>query len=80
MVFQVIPLLIKLAAVVAIQAIGYMLTGKPRPPKPAEVEEIEGPTSEEGQPIPVIFGEVWIEAPNCIWSGDIDTDGRKITP
>jgi hypothetical protein len=47
------------------------LTPKPEPPKPASLEDFQAPTAEEGRAIPVIFGTVWLNAPNVTWYGDL---------
>jgi len=50
--------------------LGYLLQPKPKPQKPSEVTEMEGPTAEAGKPIPVIFGDIWVKSPNFLWWGD----------
>lgn len=50
--------------------LGYLLMPKPKAQKPDEVTEMEGPTSEAGRPIPVIFGDITVELPNFLWWGD----------
>lgn len=45
----------------------------PRPPdaKPAALEDFEFPVAEQGRPIPVIFGDVWVRGPNVLWYGGL---------
>lgn len=74
----VVPIL-KIIAVAAVSAAAQIfLAPKPRQPKPTEVEDMEKPTAEEGNPIPVVFGEAWLKDLNVLWSGEIDTNSRKI--
>lgn len=66
-------------AVIVVSAIlSYALAPKPaQPPKPT-LEDFDVTTAEEGRPIPVVFGEVWIKGSNIIWYGDLDTDPIKV--
>lgn len=56
---------------VASVLISTALAPKPPQPKPAALEDFSVPTAEEGRPIPVVFGEVWITGPNVLWYGDL---------
>lgn len=60
------------AAVIAIA-----LAPKPPTPKPPALEDIDAPTAEEGKPMPVAFGDVWLTGPNVIWYGDLRTTPIK---
>ena len=42
-----------------------------------EAETIEGPTANEGIPVPVLFGVKDIDNPNCVWYGDVLTTAVK---
>lgn len=55
---------------VALQIAAYLLMPKPKVAKPAAAQEMDGPTAEAGREIPVLFGEMLIEDPNCLWYGD----------
>lgn len=53
---------------------GYVaaaLAPKPEPPKPAGMDDFDVPTADDGKPIAVVFGEVWMRDPNVIWYGDL---------
>lgn len=63
-----LPYLIVLAASLLIS---YALAPKPPVPKPAALSDFDVPTAEEGRPIPVIFGEVWVTGSNVLWYGDL---------
>lgn len=53
--------------------IAIALSPKPPKPKPASIEDFQIPTSEEGRPLPVIFGTVRVRGPNVLWYGDLWT-------
>lgn len=40
-------------------------------PEPADISDFDGPTAEEGRPIPVVFGTVKIEGANVLWYGGL---------
>jgi len=61
---------LELAIAVIIQVIAYVITPKPKAPKPPEVRDLEDPTAEAGRPIPVIWGEVTVKGINVLWFGD----------
>jgi len=46
------------------------LAPKPRVQHAKPADDFSAPVAEEGRPIPVVFGEVLIEAPNVVWYGD----------
>lgn len=73
-----VPLLVRIAIGVAVQAVGYMLAPKPKEQKPPEVRDMEDPTAEQGRPIPVVFGEMEVTGVNIIWFGEKHTRTRKI--
>lgn len=61
--------LIIIALNLAISALVVVLTPKAKTPK-TQVQEIQGPTAEDGKEATVIFGSVLIKAPNTLWTGD----------
>lgn len=50
-------------------AIAY--SAKPPQPPPAEFEDFQVPTAEQGRPIPVVFGTVTITSPTVVWYGNL---------
>jgi uncharacterized membrane protein len=62
----------------AIQVVGFYLLGQGNKQKPEQLKDMKKPTSEGGIPIPVVFGEVDIASPNCIWEHDRQTIPRKV--
>jgi hypothetical protein len=73
----VINFWVQIAILVVIALISYALRPKPPTPRPAALGEFNVPTAEEGRPIPVIFGTVWITGPNVLWYGDLSSTPIK---
>lgn len=65
-----VAFLVALLISIAINIVSYLLAPKPKAPKPDAAKEMEGPTAEAGREIPVLFGEMIIKSPNCLWFGD----------
>lgn len=63
---------LNLALLVVSALVTYALTPKPPGPKPASIEDVDAPTAEDGRPIPVVFGTVWLGGPNVVWYGDLN--------
>lgn len=61
--------LIKLLVAVVLQVVAYLITPKPKS-QSANNKELESPTAEAGKPVQVIFGDLTIKDPNCIWYGE----------
>lgn len=76
--FDPISLLVQIAVALAIQTIAYVLTPKPKGPKPEAVKQLENPTAEAGKPVAVPFGTVWITEPNILWFGDKSSRTSKV--
>jgi len=58
---------------IATTLISYALRPKPPGAQPAGLEDFTVPTADEGRPIPVVFGDVLVKSPNCVWYGDLYT-------
>ena len=56
---------------IVLQVISYILTPRPKGPKPDEVKDLEAPTSDAGRPMPVVFGTLTVKSPNCLWYGQV---------
>lgn len=61
---------------IAINAIAYILTPRPKPSTPT-AGNLDIPDAKVGSPVPVIFGEVWIKDPLISYYGNQNT--RAIT-
>lgn len=66
MIFWLIPLLIALA----LQVVAYLLAPKPKASKPEAAKQQDSPTAEAGVEVPVVFGTITVQSPNCLWFGD----------
>lgn len=65
-------MLVAILVSLALNAIAYLLTPRPETPnqKPGSVDI---PETKEGQPIPVVFGEVWVKSPGIVYFGNEST-------
>jgi hypothetical protein len=73
----VINLWVQVAIMVVSALISYALRPRPPSPRPAALGEFNVPTAEEGRPVPVIFGTVWVTGPNVLWYGDLNSTPIK---
>lgn len=55
----------------------YLTAPKPVKPRSPTLEDIKAPTAEQGRPIPIPFGTVWVEGPNVVWYGDLHYEPIK---
>jgi hypothetical protein len=53
--------IVTLLLAVAVNVVAYLIMPKPKVAKPEASQDLDSPTSEEGQPIPVVFGTVTIK-------------------
>jgi hypothetical protein len=61
-----IPLLISLA----INVVAYVLTPKPKQPKPEAAKQLENPVAEAGKPIAKVTGTLTVSELNVRWFGE----------
>lgn len=64
--------LIAFVVSLVIQAVCYLLqpnTNKNKNASPGTLNDMDVPTCTEGNQIPVVFGQRWID-PNVVWYGD----------
>jgi hypothetical protein len=61
-----------IAAVIAVtlQVAAYLITPKPKAPKPEAARDAEAPVAEAGKPQPVVFGTIEVKGLNVLWHGD----------
>lgn len=67
---------VNLAILVVTTLISRALAPKPPKQKPPTLEDFQLPTAEAGRPVPVVFGEVTITGPNCVWYGDLGVEAE----
>lgn len=70
--------IIQIAIAVAMTILSYVLTPKPKGPKPEAVQEAENPTAEAGRPIPVLFGTKIVKEVNVLGFWDKSSRQFKI--
>ncbi|MFO0336120.1 MAG: hypothetical protein ACK53C_14095 [Pseudomonadota bacterium] len=64
---------VQIALLIVSAYLSAALAPKPKPPEAAGLGDVDAPTAQEGGAIPVIFGTVWLRAPNVVWYGDLRT-------
>lgn len=72
-----VQIFIQLAIIIVSALISAALAPKQQPPKPAALDDFDAPTADEGRPIGVVFGDVWISGPNVIWYGHLRSEPIK---
>ncbi len=60
----------QLLIAVAVSAVSYLITPKPKSPKPDHAKDLENPTASAGRVAPVIFGTITVKGLNILWYGD----------
>lgn len=60
------PFVVQLIIAVVLAVVAYMLTPKPKQPKPPAAQDQDAPTSEAGRPVPVIFGKMTVQGVNIL--------------
>lgn len=70
-------IVVQLIIMIVAAIVSYAMRPKPVAPEAARLDDFDAPTAEEGTPIPVIFGTVWVGVPNVIWYGDLATSAIK---
>lgn len=48
----------------------FIITPKPKAPKPSAVEDAKAPTADKGRPVPKVWGTVTVRGINVLWWGD----------
>ena len=74
MVAWLVPLLIGLA----LNIVSYLLMPKPKSAKPEAAKDMDDPTAEAGREMTVVFGEVTVKSPNCLWFGEKSSSTYEI--
>lgn len=74
---MVLAIIVELIIMIVAMILAYVLAPKPKGPKAATLYDFNIPTAEDGKPVPVIFGTVWISSFNVLWYGDLNTSPVK---
>jgi uncharacterized membrane protein len=67
--FYIVEVIIMIIAAV----LAVALAPKPKPPQAATLYDFDIPVAEDGKPVTVIFGTVWISSFNVLWYGALET-------
>ncbi|MGM0913767.1 MAG: hypothetical protein ACQEXC_00415 [Pseudomonadota bacterium] len=67
-----------IAIAIILVMIAYALMPQPNTQKPDTARDLEMPTSDAGRPVPVVFGDITIKSPNCLWYGQAKTTQHEI--
>lgn len=70
--------LVAIVVAVVLAIVAYALMPKPQTQKPDNARDLEMPTSDAGRPVPVVFGDITIKSPNCLWYGQAKTTQHEI--
>ncbi|MDW7746592.1 hypothetical protein [Halomonas sp.] len=70
--------LLAIAIAIILTVIAYALMPKPKANKSDMSRDLETPTSDAGRPVPVVFGDITIKSPNCLWYGETKTSQHEI--
>lgn len=61
---------IQLIISIVVAVVAYLISPKPKTPKPTAARDFDNPTAEAGRPCTVLFGDVLIKGGNILWYGD----------
>lgn len=75
---MVLPFLAQLAIVVVLNVAAYLITPRPKGPKPDAVQDADAPTASAGKPIPVLFGSAMIKEVNVLGYWDKATNTYEV--
>lgn len=62
--------LVMFAIAFTMNVVAYLITPKPKQPKPDAARELDSPTADAGRPMPKIFGTMTLRQANILWFGD----------
>jgi hypothetical protein len=68
---------VQLIVMVVAYILSVALRPTPKPPASSTLADINIPTVDQGTPVPVVFGDVWIENWMVLWYGDLRVDPIK---
>ena len=68
-----LPFIVQFLIMLALQVLAYVLTPKPKGPKPAALEQAENPTADAGKPVAKLWGSARISETNVIGFWDKST-------
>ncbi len=75
---MILPWIAQILVAFAMQVLSYVLTPKPKGPKPEAVQQAENPTASADRPIPKLWGSGRISETNVLGFWDKSTRQYKI--
>lgn len=63
----------------ALQVLSYVITPRPKAPKPEAAQQAENPTAEAGRPLPKMWGSMRVSATNIIGYWDKTTGTYQVS-
>lgn len=75
---MIFPWLVSLLISVAISVLSYVITPKPKTPKPQAATQADNPTAEAGRPKPVVFGTMRVKELNVLGYWDKATQQFQV--
>lgn len=74
----VVQLIIQIVIAIVVAVVAYLMAPKPKNSQPDNTRDLDAPTADAGRPIPVVFGELTVKSPNCLWYGDISKQTVRV--
>lgn len=68
---------VQLVIMIVAALIQYATRPKIKPPPAATLNDVQIPTIDQGTPVPVVFGEVWVDNWMVLWYGDLHNSPIK---
>lgn len=62
---------VQLVIMIIAMILSAAMRPKPQTPQPAGISDVKVPTIQQGTPVAVVFGDVWIDQPFILWYGDL---------
>lgn len=62
---------VQLVIMIVAMILSAAMRPKNQTPPPASLSDVSVPTIQQGTPVAVAFGDVWIDQPFVLWYGDL---------
>lgn len=70
--------IVQIIIAIVLMITAYLLAPKPKTPQSNATTDTDKPTADASRPVPVVFGDVTIKSPNCLWYGEISSQEVKV--
>lgn len=75
---MIVDWIIAVIVTVILNVAAYIITPKPKQPKPAAVEQAQYPTASAGKPVPKVWGTMTVKSVNVLGYWDTATSQYQI--